>query len=112
MSEGSDTESVHSYRTHDRSRDRNDTKLSISENSENDKRCRKTTTGFTRRTTRDVGVGCKVTTRDVGVTPVAARMRNIGVGTDRWDSNRDQRKEITAKPCLQCIKRSQKTFEN
>ncbi|KAK3912255.1 KN motif and ankyrin repeat domain-containing protein 2 [Frankliniella fusca] len=40
------------------------------------------TAGPKRRATRDIGVGCTVLTRDVGLMPPPPRLRSVGVGTE------------------------------
>lgn len=46
--------------------------------------------------TRDVGVGCTVITRDVGVMPPPPRLRTVGVGTDRASPPSSPRLSLSA----------------
>ncbi|XP_071544215.1 uncharacterized protein [Panulirus ornatus] len=62
------------------------------------------------KNTRDASTSCRVLTRDIGVSHVGNRTRSVGMTTDRVET--DRRKEIKAKPCMQCYERNRKTFES
>ncbi|CAL4064705.1 unnamed protein product, partial [Meganyctiphanes norvegica] len=63
-----------------------------------------------RRSQRDVSTSCRVLTRDVGISHVGARTRSVGLTTDLTDN--EKKKEVKAKPCMQCFQRNKKSFES
>ncbi|RXG56061.1 hypothetical protein Avbf_06348 [Armadillidium vulgare] len=91
LSEGSDTESAHSTKGQDRSGDREETRLYISEWNDRASNDTAKNTSFSlpgtpmigRKGFRDAAVSCRVLTRDVGVSYVAPRSRSIGTLTDK-----------------------------
>ncbi|KAB7504598.1 KN motif and ankyrin repeat domain-containing protein 1 [Armadillidium nasatum] len=124
LSEGSDTESAHSNKGQDRSGDKEETRLYISEWNDRSSNDTAKNTSYSlpgtpmigRKGFRDAAVSCRVLTRDVGVSYVAPRSRSIGTLTDKiedfYKEVPDKKREIKPKPCMQCFRRNQKTFES